>query len=67
MDMEVKSAAICCLCKCSVDLHEPYKIVKHDYAHVDCADAYDARDLGGMDLPPFAEYDDVNWETYDDR
>ncbi len=46
MDMQVRPAAICCLCKCSIDIHAPHAIVKHDYAHLDCADAYDARDLG---------------------
>lgn len=42
MDMQVRPAAICCLCKCSIDIHAPHAIVKHDYAHLDCADAYDA-------------------------
>jgi hypothetical protein len=50
MDMQVRAAAICCICKCSVDIHAPHAIVKHDYAHLDCADAYDAQDLGSIDL-----------------
>ena len=51
MDMHVKPAAICCLCKCSLDIHEPHAIVNFNYAHLDCADEYDSRDLGGIDLP----------------
>lgn len=46
MDVQVRTAAICWLCKCSIDLHEPHAIVKSDYAHLDCADAYDAREWG---------------------
>jgi hypothetical protein len=48
-------AAICVVCHCSVDTHEDHAIVRHEYAHLDCADAYDSRDLGGMDLPPYVE------------
>ncbi len=44
-------AAICCLCKCSLDIHAPHAIVKHDYAHLDCADAYDAGNLGAYYNP----------------
>lgn len=51
MLQQVKTAAICVICKCSVDTNEPYAIVKHDYAHQDCADAYDSRDLGGIEYP----------------
>lgn len=47
----VRTAAICCVCKCSLDATQPHAIIKHDYAHLDCADAHDARDLGGIDLP----------------
>ena len=46
MDMQVRPAAICGICKCSIDLSAPYAIVNHDYAHLDCADAYDAREWG---------------------
>jgi hypothetical protein len=35
-------AAICCVCKCSLDIHAPHAIVNHDYAHLDCADVYDS-------------------------
>jgi hypothetical protein len=55
MDVQVRAAAICYVCKCSVDIHEPHAIIKFEYAHLDCADAYDARDLGGLDLPPYVE------------
>lgn len=51
MDMEVKAAAICGICKCSLDIHAPHAIVNHDYAHLDCADEYDSRDLGGLPDP----------------
>lgn len=50
MDAQVK-AAICIVCKCSLDMSAPHAIVNHDYAHLDCADAHDARDLGSLDLP----------------
>jgi hypothetical protein len=45
------NAAICCVCKCSVDTSEPLAIIGSDYAHLDCADEYDSRDLGSIDLP----------------
>jgi hypothetical protein len=48
---QVKTAAICVLCRCGLDLNQPHAIVKHDYAHQDCADRYDARDLGSIDYP----------------
>lgn len=48
---KVTNAAICCVCKCSVDTHAPHAILHHEYAHLDCADEYDSRDLGGIDLP----------------
>jgi len=47
----VKTMAICVLCKCGLDTTRPHAIVKHDYAHPDCADRHDARDLGGIELP----------------
>jgi len=60
MDTHAKPAAICVLCKCSLDTHAPHAIVKHDYAHLDCADVYDSLDMGGMDLPPFEpEFEEV--------
>jgi len=51
MDMQSRTAALCFVCKCSVDAHAPHAIVNHQYAHLDCADAYDSRDLGSIDLP----------------
>jgi len=56
MDIQVHLAAICCVCKCSLHWHEPHAIVNHDYAHLDCADAYDSQDIGGQDLPPYIEH-----------
>lgn len=55
MDMHVHAAAICVVCKCSVDVNAPHAILQHDYAHLDCADEFDSRDAGGQDLPPFAD------------
>lgn len=55
MLQQVKTAAICGLCKCGLDTTEPHAIVKHDYAHLACADEHDSRDQGGGDLPPFAD------------
>lgn len=44
--IEVKPVAICVVCKCAIDLNAPYAIVKSDYAHLDCADAYDRCEWG---------------------
>lgn len=44
--MNAALASVCCVCGCAVDLHAPHAILKHDYAHLDCADVYDSRDLG---------------------
>jgi hypothetical protein len=51
MDAQVKTAAICVLCKCGLDTTRPHAIVHHDYAHEDCAQRYDSRDLGAIELP----------------
>jgi len=53
--MHANTVAICVLCKCALDTSRPHAIVKHDYAHQDCAERYDARDMGGLDLPPYVE------------
>ena len=42
LDMQARAAAICCVCKCSVDVNAPHAIIKFEYAHLNCADAYDA-------------------------
>lgn len=51
MDMEVRAAAICCICHCSVDIEGDYCIVDSQYAHRDCAIVHDSKDLGSIDLP----------------
>jgi len=42
---------ICSLCRQLLDVTAPHAIVNHDYAHLDCADEFDSRDLGSIDLP----------------
>lgn len=49
--MDAALASVCCVCGCAVDLHAPHAILKHDYAHLDCADVYDSRDLGALEPP----------------
>lgn len=51
MDAQVSTFAVCVLCKEFLDTTQPHAIVKHDYAHLHCADEYDARDLGGLPDP----------------
>lgn len=51
MDAQVRTMAICVLCKCGLDTTRPHAIVHHDYAHQDCAARYDARDLGALPDP----------------
>ena len=43
MDAQTSTAAICCVCKEFLDTLAPHAILKFDYAHIDCADAYDAQ------------------------
>lgn len=43
MDAQVSTTVLCCVCKQFLDTLAPHAIVKSDYAHIDCADAYDAR------------------------
>lgn len=45
----VRTADICFVCKCSLDTTAPHAIVNHEYAHLDCADTWDARDLGAVE------------------
>lgn len=65
MDMQVHAAAICIVCKCSVDVHAPHAILQHDYAHLDCADEYDSRDLGA--LPDPGDLMGSEWPDIDDE
>jgi hypothetical protein len=46
-------AIICCVCLCSLDDTAPYAILDSDFAHLDCADAYDAQDLGAVETTEF--------------
>ena len=46
-----RKIAICCLCRCSLDQAAPHAIVNSEFAHLDCADAYDAHDLGALETP----------------
>jgi len=41
----------CLLCNQPIDETAPVAIIKHVYVHLACADVYDARDLGAIDLP----------------
>lgn len=55
----------CSLCHQPLDVAAPHAIVNHDYAHLPCADEYDSRDLGAIELPDdvsdgeLAERDDL--------
>jgi len=46
-----RKAVICCVCRCSLDETAPHAILNSEFAHLDCADAYDARDLGASETP----------------
>lgn len=45
------NAAICLICGCSLDLSKKFKVINSHAVHEDCADIYDSRDLGSIDLP----------------
>lgn len=51
MDVPVKAAAVCCLCRGFLDITAPHAIVNHDYAHLQCANEFDARAVHSMDAP----------------
>ena len=46
MDDQLKTIAVCCVCKDWLDLREPHAIVKSDYAHLKCADDFDSCEWG---------------------
>jgi len=41
---------MCVVCDKPLDTHAPHAIVKHDYAHLLCANEYDSQDLGACEL-----------------
>jgi hypothetical protein len=47
----VRPADICFVCKCTLDTTAPHAEINFRLAHLDCADIYDSRDLGGIELP----------------
>jgi hypothetical protein len=53
-------AAVCTLCRQPLDVIGPHAIVNHDYAHLACADEFDSRDLGSIEVP-----DDFAVEDYE--
>jgi hypothetical protein len=46
MDALAKTVVICALCRCPLDTREDHAVVRSDYAHLKCADEYDAREWG---------------------
>lgn len=50
MDMQLPNIVICGICREFLDTNNPHAMVNHDYAHLSCADEYDARDRGSPDL-----------------
>jgi len=50
-------ATFCSLCRQPLDVTGPHAIVRSDYAHLDCADEHDSRDLGAIDMPDDCEVD----------
>lgn len=69
MDILAKPAAICGLCKCSVDIRGDFVIANHDYAHRDCALVHDSRDLGAVELPErvFCWHDSQDESDFDEE
>lgn len=65
MDAQVSTVAVCSLCNGFLDTTQPHAIVKHDYAHLDCADAHDSKDLGG--LPDPGDLMGSEWPDIDDE
>lgn len=52
MMTRARAADICFVCHCAVDTTAPYAMFGQTrIAHLDCADAYDARDLGSIERP----------------
>ena len=51
----------CGLCRQPLDVTKPHAIVNHNWAHLECADEYDSRDLGSIDLPDDFAVED--WEV----
>lgn len=46
MDAQVSTVMVCVLCNDFLDTTQPHAIVKHDYAHLNCADEYDSHEWG---------------------
>jgi len=47
----VRNSDICFVCKCALDASAPHAEINFRHAHLNCADIYDARDLGSIEVP----------------
>lgn len=53
---------LCCLCRQPLNVTAPHAIVSNDFAHIRCANEYDAQDRGALDNIEKLNYFDL-WGT----